>query len=494
MPVFTRLTLGLALIIAVLGLASLVVPDNGVLGRAPSTNQALAWASNAASAPPVLVSLAVGVVLLGLARRAPGAPERLKGAATLGPSVRGTPLSARLNATRAELTKRLGSLDGAAATELLVQSAVRLGASDIHLQPSSELVDVSVRIDGVLQSLTSVVLEQHKLVINRLKVLSNLTHFVSDKPQDGQFVLQTPDGKAEVRLSLLPTQFGEKAVLRLAGLANATPRFEDLALPQAVRKQLEHLLAKSQGLVFFTGPTGSGKTTSIYAALTHLKESRAGHAQIATIEDPIEFSLPGVAQTQVNRGAGLDFAAGLRAILRQDPNVMVVGEIRDVETARIATQAALTGHLLLTTVHADSSVGVFNRLLEMGVEPSVLSSVSLACFSQRLMRRLCPECRKPTPPSPEEAARLSQWGVVGTGYFTAPGCKACDGSGIKGRTAVFEVLVMNDAIRDALRGNPSSQQLMAVATSEGLIPLREAALTRARSGDVSLAEVMRVAG
>ncbi len=494
MPVFTRLTLGLALVIVVLGLASLVVPDNGVLGRAPSSNEALAWATTAVSSPPFIISLVVGVVLLGLARRAPGGPERLRGAAALGPSVRGTPLSARLNATRAELTRRLGSLDGAAATELIVQSAVRLGASDVHLQPSSELVEVSVRIDGVLQPLTGLVLSQHKLVINRLKVLSNLTHFVSDKPQDGQFVLQTPDGKAEVRLSLLPTQFGEKAVLRLAGLSNTTPRFDDLALPQSVRNQLEQLLAKSQGLLFFTGPTGSGKTTSIYAALTHLKESRAGHAQIATIEDPIEFSLPGVAQTQVNRGAGLDFAAGLRAILRQDPNVMVVGEIRDVETARIATQAALTGHLLLTTVHADSSVGVFNRLLEMGVEPSVLSSVSLACFSQRLLRRLCPDCRQVTPPTREEAARLAQWGAAGTGYFTSVGCAQCDGSGFKGRTAVFEVLVMNDAIRDALRDNPSSQQLMAVATNAGLIPLRDAALMRARAGDVSLAEVMRVAG
>jgi general secretion pathway protein E len=254
---------------------------------------------------------------------------------------------------------------------------------------------------------------------------------------------------------------------------------------------LTRMLEKPQGLLFFTGPTGSGKTTSIYAAVAHLQETRGALAQIATIEDPIEYSLEGAAQTQVNRSVGLDFAAGLRAVLRQDPNVLVVGEIRDVETARIATQAALTGHLILTTVHADSSGGVFNRLLEMGVEPSVLASVSLAAFSQRLLRRLCPHCKRPEPPTAEQKLRLQGYDAPVDGYFSAEGCAECGGTGVIGRTAVFEVLVMTDELRAELLKAPSTQQLMAIAARQGLVPMRVAALKRAREGEVSLAEALR---
>jgi general secretion pathway protein E len=369
---------------------------------------------------------------------------------------------------------------------------VRAGASDIHLHPVPEGATVSLRIDGALEPLGVLDPQQYGVLINRLKVLGRLTHYVTDKPQDGQFTLPTPDGTAEVRISLLPTQHGEKAVMRLAGLGNKGPRLDDLNLPDSVRSQLTRMLEKPQGLLFFTGPTGSGKTTSIYASVAHLQQTRGALAQIATIEDPIEFSLDGAAQTQVNRASGLDFATGLRALLRQDPNVLVVGEIRDTETARIATQAALTGHLILTTVHADSSAGVFNRLLEMGVEPSVLASVSLAAFSQRLLRRLCPHCRRPEEPTGEQKLRLEAAGAPTTGYFSSNGCEQCGGTGVQGRAAVFEVLIMTDELREELKKTPSTQQLMTLATAQGLVPLRAAALKRAHDGEVSLAEALRV--
>jgi general secretion pathway protein E len=377
--------------------------------------------------------------------------------------------------------------------DVLLEGAARCGASDVHVQPSVEGGQVTFRIDGQLERVIEISHVTMQSLTNRLKVVAKLVHYKSAAPQDGGFPHLMSEGQVDVRLSLLPTQHGEKAVLRLTGLGRKVPTLDDLGLTHTEHALLERLLQKPQGLLFFTGPTGSGKTTSIYGALQHLRAVRGGNAQIASIEDPIELALDGVAQTQVNRGAGLDFATGLRAILRQDPNVLVVGEIRDVETARIATQAALTGHLILTTVHADSAVGVFNRLLEMGVEPSVVASVSLACFSQRLLRQLCPHCRQPQEPTAEQKLRLSALGAPLTGYSSSKGCDECAGTGVLGRAAVFEVLVMNDELRETLKKSPSTQQLMSMAVEGGLVPLREAALKRAREGEVSLAEALRVA-
>jgi len=471
----------------------LFVPEAGVLGPAPSTSDALSWFSDAVQQPLFLVPFALGLALYGLGKmRKP--PELLLRAPTaLKPLPQGLTKAQKFEATQVAFGAQSTGADGLVLAELMVQAGVRLGASDIHLHPTEDGANLSLRVDGSLEPLGRVTGAQYALLINRLKVLGRLTHYVTDAPQDGQFVLDTPDGRAEVRISLLPTQHGEKAVMRIAGLGNAGPRLDALNLPQSVRAQLTHMLDKPQGLIFFTGPTGSGKTTSIYASVAHLQQTRGALAQITTIEDPIELALDGVAQTQVNRGAGLDFATGLRAILRQDPNVLVVGEIRDVETARIATQAALTGHLILTTVHADSAVGVFNRLLEMGVEPSVVASVSLACFSQRLLRQLCPHCRQPQEPTAEQKLRLSALGAPLTGYSSSKGCDECAGTGVLGRAAVFEVLVMNDELRETLKKSPSTQQLMSMAVEGGLVPLREAALKRAREGEVSLAEALRVA-
>ncbi|MCU0700696.1 MAG: GspE/PulE family protein, partial [Myxococcaceae bacterium] len=448
---------------------------------------------DAAASPVVWVPLLAGLVLLVMSRRREVPREVSVLQATLGPIEAAAAPARRLEATRLALASRSSGSDGRALAELLVQAAVRLNASDLHVSPHEAGATITCRVDGALQPLLDVDGASCAELINRLKVLARLTHYVRDKPQDGQFELATPDGRADVRLSLLPTRHGEKAVLRLTGLGNEAPRFSELDLPDSVQRQLTLVLSRPQGLVCFTGPVGSGKTTSIYASVRHLRETRGNLVQVSSIEDPIEYPIEGVAQTQVNRSAGLDFAAGLRALLRQDPNVLVVGEIRDAETARIATQAGLTGHLILTTVHANSAPAVFNRLLEMGVEPSVLASVSLAVFSQRLLRRLCPACRVATPVTDEQRAWLESVGESSEGFFTAPGCAECSGSGVAGRRAVFEVMMVTDTLRELLLSAPSSQRLATAASEEGMVSLSRSALASARAAEVSLAEVLRVA-
>lgn len=492
MPLSTRLFFAMTLASIFTGLLVLVVPELPGLGAPPKLDDALGWLTGAVTQPLFIGPFGLALVLYGWVKTRPLAESRIRESNVLVPMAQGLNRAQKLEATRAAFAAQTPNADGLVLAELMVHAGVRVGASDIHLQPLADGATVVLRVDGALEPLGALSPQQYGALINRLKVLGRLAHYVTDRPQDGQFTLATPDGNAEVRISLLPTQHGEKAVMRLAGLGNKGPRLEDLNLPESVQLQLTRLLDKPQGLLFFTGPTGSGKTTSIYASVAHLQQHRGALAQIATIEDPIEFSLEGAAQTQVNRAAGLDFATGLRAVLRQDPNVLVVGEIRDVETARIATQAALTGHLILTTVHADSAAGVFNRLLEMGVEPAVLASVSLGAFSQRLLRRLCPHCRRPEEPTAEQRLRLEEAGAVKTGYFSSDGCELCGGTGVLGRVAVFEVLIMSDELREELRKAPNTQQLMTLAASQGLVPMRTAALKRAQAGDVSLAEALRV--
>ncbi|MFO0594252.1 MAG: GspE/PulE family protein [Myxococcaceae bacterium] len=487
MPSSVRFISSLALLVFAFGAIGITLELPG-LAPTPSMEAV----QHIVTGPSFLAPLAVAAAFYVYVRTRPLPGAMMRSAHYLPGIDLGQPTPQRLAALRANLAPRLVDADGLELADLLVHAAVQAKASDIHVHPTGEVTQLSVRVDGVLEPLGDVSLAQYGALINRLKVLGRLTHYVTDKPQDGQFALPTPDGTAEVRISLLPTQHGEKAVLRLSGLGNELPSLEALRLPDSVRNQLTRMLEKPQGLIFFTGPTGSGKTTSIYASVTHLQQTRGALAQVATIEDPIEHSIPGAAQTQVNRNAGLDFASGLRALLRQDPNVLVVGEIRDAETARIATQAALTGHLILTTVHADSAPGVFNRLLEMGVEASVLSSVSLATFSQRLLRRLCPHCRRVEPPSAEQLERLKAAGAPVEGYFTAPGCAECGQTGIAGRVAIFEVLIVGDRVREELKSAPNTQRLMSLAVEEGLVPLREAALKSARDGEVSLAEALRV--
>ncbi|MBE2249706.1 MAG: type II/IV secretion system protein [Myxococcus sp.] len=475
---------------------ALVLPDPGGLGPPPPPDAAVASVTAAVTQPLVLVALLLAAVLvLSSTGAAPSRPMSAAVSARLPP----VPLTAttpeRVTLTREAIAATAkDSSSGEQLLDLLIEGAARCGASDVHVQPTATGGEVAFRVDGQLEPMLALSHLSLRTLVNRLKVVAKLVHYKSDAPQDGQFSTALGDGPVDVRLSLLPTQHGEKAVLRLTGLGRQLPTLDALGLSTVEHAQLLRLLEKPQGLLFFTGPTGSGKTTTIYGALQHLRAVRGGNAQVATIEDPIELALPGAAQTQVNRGTGLDFASGLRAVLRQDPNIIVVGEIRDAETAAIAVQAGLTGHLILTTVHADSAAGVFNRLLEMGVEPAILASVSLASISQRLVRRLCPHCRAPHQPTPDEARRLTSAGLATQAFFRPTGCARCGGAGFIGRVAVFEVLEMTMPLREALRGAPSTQALMALARKDGTVPLLEAAVARAAEGVTSLDEAFRVAG
>ncbi|PTL76657.1 GspE/PulE family protein [Vitiosangium sp. GDMCC 1.1324] len=385
--------------------------------------------------------------------------------------------------------------DMIAFVDILLDGAIRVGASDVHMHPLETGTRIAFRVHGVLEEVMMMPREHHPRLINRLKVLAKVVLFRSDRPQDGHFAISTAEGPADIRLSLLPTNHGESVALRIARSTVRLPELGRLGFPQGLLPYYQRLLDSPQGVIFVAGATGAGKTTTLYASLGYIKETRGELTRIATIEDPVEYDVPLFSQTQVNAEQGFTFAQGLRSVLRQDPNVIMVGEIRDAETARTAIQAGLSGHLLLTTVHASSSAGVFNRLIEMGVEPFLLASASVASISQRLVRALCPHCRVPTSPEIDELARLEASGLSTAGPFFAPaGCPRCAGSGYLGRAALYEVLRVSPAIRECITTKVPTSRTQDVGVQEGMVPLLAAGLERVNAGTTTLKEVFRVVG
>ena len=379
--------------------------------------------------------------------------------------------------------------------DTLLDGAIRVGASDVHVHPLESGTRIAFRVHGVLEEVMMLPREHHSRLINRIKVLAKLVLFRTDRPQDGHFAIGTPEGPADIRASLLPTNHGESSALRIARSSVRLPQLASLGVPQHILTPFQGVLGRPQGVIFVAGATGSGKTTTLYASLGYIKQTRGDMTRIATIEDPIEYDVPLFSQTQVNTEQGFTFAQGLRSVLRQDPNVIMVGEIRDAETARTAIQAGLSGHLLLTTVHANSAAGVFNRLIEMGVEPFLLASASVASVSQRLVRALCPHCRVPFQPEHEELLRLRNAGLPTDGpFYGSSGCPQCAGSGFLGRTALYEVLTVTPAIRDCINGKVPTSQTHDTAVKEGMVPLLGAGLERVQAGTTTLREVFRVVG
>lgn len=354
------------------------------------------------------------------------------------------------------------------------------GASDLHLEPRKDTMAVRLRVDGSLRTAGQIRCDWRGNLIQRVKILAGLPTYRSDIPQEGRI---SSEGGA--RVSIMPTLFGEKAVVRFvsSGMRSSTHVADDctldaLHMPPRILETLENILRRPQGLLLLTGPAGSGKTTTLYAALRYVMQSGLGERHVVTIEDPVESVLDGATQIETNSHAGLDFPTALRALLRQDPEVLMIGEIRDGETARIAVQAALTGHLLLATLHAASSVEVFLRLIELGAEPGLVASTVSGVLSQRLLRRLCTECRKST-------------GNADEPFVAGNGCARCH-AGFSGRELICELLVPEDPLRDAVRESASRQRLLALAAeqnSEGLWPL---ALRKVRDGNTTLSEVRRV--
>ncbi|HYO55268.1 GspE/PulE family protein [Archangium sp.] len=385
--------------------------------------------------------------------------------------------------------------DMIAFVDVLLDGAIRVGASDVHMHPLETGTRVAFRVHGVLEEVMMMPREHHPRLINRLKVLAKVVLFRSDRPQDGHFSFGTSEGPADIRLSLLPTNHGESVALRIARSTVRLPELPRLGFAQGALTSYQRLLDAPQGIIFVAGATGSGKTTTLYASLGYIKQTRGDLTRIATIEDPVEYDVPLFSQTQVNAEQGFTFAQGLRSVLRQDPNVIMVGEIRDAETARTAIQAGLSGHLLLTTVHASSSAGVFNRLIEMGVEPFLLASASVASISQRLVRALCPHCRVPDSPDIDELARLEAAGLPTSGpFFAAAGCPRCGGSGYLGRAALYEVLTVTPAIRECINTKVPTSRTHEMGVSEGMVPLLAAGLARVNAGTTTLREVFRVVG
>ncbi|MGC4119077.1 MAG: GspE/PulE family protein [Myxococcales bacterium] len=376
----------------------------------------------------------------------------------------------------------------------VLRAAIQLQASDVHLQPLQTGTQVAFRVNGVIEDVITFDAALHKRVVMRVKVLARLVTYVSDRPQDGHLSIDIDGATTDVRVSLLPTNHGEKIVLRI-GRGRSVPELKTLGFPELVAPRFMGLLNKSQGLIFLTGPTGSGKTTTIYAALWHIKNTRGETTQIATIEDPIEYDLPFMTQTQVKPDAGLSFAQGLRSMLRQDPNVMMVGEIRDAETARIAIQAGLSGHLILTTIHAESAAGVFNRLIGMGVEPFLLASATVACVSQRLVRMLCPRCRHPIVPDAALTERFAQMKLPpASTIYEAVGCEDCGGRGYLGRTGLYEMLEVTPAVREKITARVPTTEIHDAAVGGGMQSLSDHGLALVHSGVTSLSEVLRVSG
>ena len=339
----------------------------------------------------------------------------------------------------------LDSADDAPAIRLIngiIADAVRQGVSDIHIEPYESGLVVRMRIDGVLREVLKMPPHVAPVVVSRIKVMARLDIAERRIPQDGRIGLTLGGKTLDVRVSTLPSRAGERVVLRLLDKENAGIDFDLLGLSGVADQVMRSALAEPNGIILVTGPTGSGKTTTLYAALRQLND---GSRNILTVEDPVEYAVDGVGQTQVNPKVGLTFAAGLRAILRQDPDVVMVGEIRDRETADIAVQASLTGHLVLSTVHTNDAIGAITRLRNMKIEPFLIASSLRAVVAQRLVRRLCPSCRKPVQAQGSVSSLLGF--DAGAIVYEAVGCDECSGSGFKGRIGVFEAIRIDDTIR-----------------------------------------------
>jgi len=373
----------------------------------------------------------------------------------------------------------------------LVAEAVRRKASDVHIEPQEHKVEIRFRIDGLLHPIIDVPKRLLPAIVNRIKIMCNLDIAERRRPQDGRTNVRAGGRMFELRVSTLPTNQGEKTVIRMLDQSSLEVNLSQLGLSTHNLQRFEPLLELPQGLILLTGPTGSGKTTTLYAVLNRLSVSSKN---IVTVEDPIEYRLPGISQVQVNEKAGMTFAASLRSILRQDPDIVMVGEIRDSETAKIAFQAGQTGHLVLSTLHTNDAAAAVTRLADMGIEPFIVSSSLIAVATQRLVRLICPDCKEEAKLEPTVIARLGAYaGKLGTTY-TGRGCAKCGETGYRGRAAIFELIVNTPEIRHLINIRAEESDLLAQARAQGTVTLFEDGLEKVKAGVTSVAELLRVTG
>jgi type IV pilus assembly protein PilB len=373
----------------------------------------------------------------------------------------------------------------------MINDAINRGASDIHIEPYEHMLRVRFRIDGVLYDVMQPSLKLKNAILSRIKIIARLDIAERRLPQDGRIKIRTEKAQeVDVRVSVLPTLFGEKAVLRLLDKSSLQPDMTRLGFEEHDLTLFKEVINYPFGMVLVTGPTGSGKTTTLYSALNALNNASRN---ICTVEDPVEYNLPGINQVQIHEEIGLTFAHVLRAFLRQDPDIILVGEIRDAETAEIAIKAALTGHLVLSTLHTNDAPGTVNRLIQMGIEPYLISSALTLVVAQRLVRKVCPHCKVPL--SPPGAAYRSLGIVSGepgtAALYRGAGCRNCNNTGFKGRVAIYEVLFINEQSRELILKGASLSDFKKEAKRSGMSSLRDSAVKKMRQGLTTPEEVLR---
>jgi type IV pilus assembly protein PilB len=377
----------------------------------------------------------------------------------------------------------------------ILEYAVKSRASDVHIEPLEDRVRVRYRIDGILYDRLSLPKSVQEAVISRIKILSEMKIDEHRTPQDGRFNFKIEDKEVDLRISVLPASHGEKVVMRLLRKSGGIPTLEELGLGGTALRNLETNMLRPHGIIIVCGPTGSGKTTTLYSVLNRLNSPKVN---IMTLEDPVEYEMAGINQVQVNPGVGLTFAAGLRAFLRQDPNIVLVGEIRDKETTDLAIQAALTGHLVFSTLHTSNAAGALPRLLDLGAETFLLSSSMNAIVGQRIVRKLCQNCKTayPAPPALLENIRKELGAILANQeikLFKATGCAQCDNSGYLGRIGIFEVLPITPKIADMILKRSDSNSLEREAVAEGMITMKQDGFLKVIKGLTTIEEVLRVA-
>ena len=372
----------------------------------------------------------------------------------------------------------------------LITQGYKERASDIHIEPFENELMIRYRVDGILYNIHNPPFKAHAGIVSRIKIMSQLNIAEKRLPQDGRLRVRIAGQDIDVRVSTLPTAFGERVVLRLLDKASSVLSLEEIGLKETQLQRVENMINKSHGVFLVTGPTGSGKTTTLYSVLTRLDRLEKN---IITVEDPIEYQLSGVGQLQVNSKIDLTFANGLRSILRQDPDIIMVGEIRDQETAEIVIQSALTGHMVFSTLHTNDAAGALTRLVEMGVEPFLAASSIVGVMAQRLVRKICPHCREEVVPPAELLDELRDEGLPDNPvFFSGRGCERCMQIGYWGRTGIYELMEMDDDVRDLLLKNKDAASIRKIAKQKGMQTLRSAGLAKALQGETTLEEVLRV--
>ncbi|MEM6507697.1 MAG: GspE/PulE family protein, partial [Planctomycetota bacterium] len=371
----------------------------------------------------------------------------------------------------------------------LIFNAVKEGASDIHIEPQEKKLRVRYRIDGVMFDATNPPNHMRSAIISRIKIMANLDIAERRLPQDGRIRAMVHGRKLDLRVSTLPMVQGEKCVMRILDTRSIQVDLDDLGMDQDSLQIWKQQIDQPHGIVLVTGPTGSGKTTTLYASLGKMNRDKLN---ISTAEDPVEYHLNGINQTQTHASIGMTFAAALRALLRQDPDVIMVGEIRDVETAKTAIEASLTGHLVLSTLHTNDAPSAITRLINIGVEPYLIGSAVNGVLAQRLVRKICEHCKTQAPPDETIAEHLAMQGIAMDEVWKGAGCDKCRGTGYAGRLGIYEMLVLNDNLRDRVASNPNVTEFRRMCVEGGMVTLREDGFRKVAAGKTTVDEVLRV--